>query len=676
MPLSGALAAIRPNDQYYYNQWYLEKIMAPQAWEEIKSSPDIVVAVIDSGIQIDHPDLRDNIWENVKEIAGNGLDDDANGFVDDSRGWDFVTNMPDPNPVFGDLYTDGGLSHGTIVSGIIAAVPNNNLGIAGVTWKTKIMPLKALNDKGEGRISDVVRAIDYASNNGADIINLSFVGQSYSQDLLEAIERAYKKGVIIVAAAGNDSEKNGSQNLDVKPLYPACYRGSRGENLIIGVSATDTVDGKANFSSYGSKCVDISAPGVSFYSAVSYHPSFENGTYNRHFEGYWSGTSMAAPLVAGALALVKEVNPNLSRDEIVNVVLKSSDDINPMNPAYTGQLGYGRLNIYKAIIWAKEKLSDYSGYILLSPYFSSYSRNFKNENHALRVKILSKKNQLRKEFALGKSFIRQGLNLASGDVDGDGQVEIVVAYGYGGEPKIEIYSSNGILEKQFLAYDSKMTGGVNVACGDLDGNLEDEIIVSPAYASSPEVRIFNSTGKMTQKFMAYASGFKGGLSVASGDVDGDGFDDIVTGAGQGGGPHVRVFTGAGKLKAQFMAYGQTFRGGVKVQVANLDGRKDGKKDEIITAPGEGMETAIRIFDNYGAIKKQFNAFERNFQNGISLAAGDLNNDGSAEIIAAAGPGGAPHVRIFNPKGELLESYYAMEEGFNKGLSLGFISLPN
>ena len=160
------LAAIMPNDPYYKNQWYLAKIRADSAWEKITESPDMVIAVIDSGIDINHPDLKDNIWHNNKEIAGNGKDDDKNGFIDDTNGWDFITNTPDPSPKFSAGWTEAGVSHGTMVAGIIAARGNNGIGVAGVTWRTKIMPLRVLNDKGDGKISDVIRAIDYAVKNG------------------------------------------------------------------------------------------------------------------------------------------------------------------------------------------------------------------------------------------------------------------------------------------------------------------------------------------------------------------------------------------------------------------------------------------------------------------------------------------------------------------------------
>jgi len=184
-----ALALI-PNDRYYYRQWYLEKIKAPAAWERTSQAPEIILAIIDSGVQTNHPDLEENIWQNSDEIPDNGIDDDRNGFIDDVNGWDFVHNDADPSPDFSTNWSEGGLSHGTIVAGIAAAQGNNGEGITGVSWQSQIMPLKVLADDGTGSIREVIRAIDYAINNGADIINFSFVGFGYSSALEEAITRA------------------------------------------------------------------------------------------------------------------------------------------------------------------------------------------------------------------------------------------------------------------------------------------------------------------------------------------------------------------------------------------------------------------------------------------------------------------------------------------------------
>ncbi|PIT94270.1 hypothetical protein COT98_04640 [Candidatus Falkowbacteria bacterium CG10_big_fil_rev_8_21_14_0_10_39_9] len=675
-PLQMVGAAFFPNDTYYHNQWYLEKIKADDAWEKINSSPNIVIAIIDSGIQISHPDLAENIFVNQNEIVNNGLDDDHNGFIDDVSGWDFVANVPDPSPKFSVGFNSPGVSHGTMVAGIIGARGNNGFGVAGVTWKSKIMALKALDDSGSGRMGDVIRAIDYAINNGADIINLSFTAQSYSEGLKEALERAYRAGVIVVAASGNDQSANHGVNIDKTPFYPACYDGDNGENLVIGVAATDTMDQKAIFSSYGSNCIDISAPGVSFFGTLTYNPA-AGEEYNKSFGGYWSGTSMATPLVSGTLALIKEANPNLSRDEITNILLRSTDNINNFNPDYIGKLGVGRLNMMGAVSWAKERLNDYSGRLIVSPYMADYSSKFKNtEEHQNKVQILSPSGQVFKEFLSDNNKYKEGLKFASGDVTGDGASDIVVANGYFGQPVVRVFDAKGKIKSQFLAYNVKTKSGINVAVGDIDGDQKNEIITTPGFGAEPMIKIFDYKGKLKKQFLAYDQKFKGGVNVAVGDMNGDGISEIVVAPGFGGGPHVRIFDGRGRLKGQFMVYDQKFKGGVNLTVANIDGRVDYNKAEIIISPMEGASPLVKIFDNYGQLKSQFMAYDNKFKNGVNIAAGDINRDGLAEIITGAGPGGAPHVRVFSPQGEILESFYAYQDTFNKGVSVGFILMDN
>ena len=234
-------AALISNDVFLNKQWYLRKIKAPEAWGINHEASKVIVAVIDSGIDIDHPDLKANIWSNSKEIPNNHVDDDGNGFIDDANGWNFVDGNNNVRPAFEPGYTADVL-HGTIVAGIIAAKGNNRDGVSGIAWSAQIMPIKVLADNGEGSVATVIQAIDYAILNKAQIINLSFVGYEYSQGLAEVIERAYNAGIIIVAAAGNDAQPKDELSLDKKPLYPACMDGKWLDNQVIGVAATDAID--------------------------------------------------------------------------------------------------------------------------------------------------------------------------------------------------------------------------------------------------------------------------------------------------------------------------------------------------------------------------------------------------------------------------------------------------
>nr|MCU0680293.1 S8 family serine peptidase [Planctomycetota bacterium] len=458
-------------DPFYSKQWYLTKIKAPEAWKKVSATPDIVIAVIDSGIQTNHPDLANNIWKNIGEIPGNNIDDDHNGFVDDYEGWNFVNNTADVNPdFFATKISEIGIVHGTMISGIIAAGGNNGIGVTGEIWQAKIMPIKALDDNGEGSVGSIVKAIDYAINNGADIINLSFVGFDYNHSLQDAITRAYRAGVIVVAAAGNEQSNGDGYDTDKQNVFPACFDAYTKENMVIGVAATDAIDQKANFSSYG-KCVDISAPGISFFNTVAYK-SDTDLKFNKYYNGYWSGTSLSTPLVSAALALIMEVNPELNNKEIIEILLGSADNINKLNPAFLGKLGSGRLNVSLAAEVALAKLNSQKGFLLSAPF--------------LTIKTSSKNSE-----SLEKN-----------------------------DSKNEI--TKKVIEKKLVEKNGPETQSLKIFSG--------------------------VSNELVSDFFPYGEDAKFGYNIATGDIDGDGVSEIITGAGAGGGPHVRIFGSHGELK--------------------------------------------------------------------------------------------------------------------------------
>jgi subtilisin family serine protease len=309
--------AATPNDTNFSSLWGMTRINAPQAWDRTVGSRSIVVAVIDTGVDYNHPDLAANIWRNTREIAGNGIDDDGNGFRDDTRGWDFANN--DNNPM-----DDQG--HGTHVAGTIGAVGNNRQGVTGVAWNVQIMPLKFLTATGGGTTLNAVRAINYAVANGARILNNSWGGGGFDMALNNAIANARSRGVIFVAAAGNESNNN-----DSRPTYPANYN----HDNVVSVAATDSADRLANFSNFGRSTVDIAAPGVNILSTA------RGGGYVS-----MSGTSMAAPHVAGAAALVWSQNPSMSYSQVINALYSSSDVISGLT---TTVAGGRRLNVGRAV---------------------------------------------------------------------------------------------------------------------------------------------------------------------------------------------------------------------------------------------------------------------------------------------------------------------------------------
>jgi hypothetical protein len=250
----------------------------------------------------------------------------------------------------------------------------------------------------------------------------------------------------------------------------------------------------------------------------------------------------------------------------------------------------------------------------------------------------------------------------------------VTAAGAGGGPHIKIFNLNGELKGQWFAFNKNFRGGVKVACADVNHDGQDEIIAVQGSLGDSEIKIFNSRGNLLGSFYAYDNKFKGGLNLATGDIDGDGEKEIVVGMAAGNIPEVRVFKAIGVMQSQFLAYPKTFRGGVRVAIANIKGGTRSNRSQIITAPEKGGGPQVKLFNSKGVLLSQFFAFNGNFRGGVNLAAADVNNDGLEEIITAAGPGGAPHVRVFTASARIIGSYYAYEENFNGGVDVASIKI--
>ncbi len=304
-------AAYIPNDEKFGMQWYLNSISVQEAWNYTTGSPEIVVAVIDSGIDFNHRDLSSSLWTNSDEIPNNGIDDDGNGYVDDYYGYDFVNEDSIP-------MDDNG--HGTMVSGIIAATINNSVGIAGIA-QVKIMVLKVLDENGFGYESDLAEAIRYAVDNGAKIISMSLGGDEYVAALKNACDYARSKGAILIAAAGND----GSEGVE----YPAAFKS------VVAVGALDKNDKLASFSNYGEE-LELVAPGVDIFTTLP------GNAY-----GYIDGTSASVPQVSGVASLILSVNPELSGEDVRKILRDSADDL-----GFKGKdvfYGYGKVNASRAL---------------------------------------------------------------------------------------------------------------------------------------------------------------------------------------------------------------------------------------------------------------------------------------------------------------------------------------
>lgn len=659
-------ASMIPSDTYFTNQWYLKRINAPDAWNINNKSQTIIIAIVDSGVQVLHPDIKPNIWVNGAEVIGNNKDDDKNGLVDDINGWDFVNNFSDPSPKFKKGFTEGGAIHGTVIAGIAASAGNNNQGVAGVTWQTKIMALKALDDQGNGNMSAVIKSVDYAVAKGANIINLSFVGFNYSRALEEALLRAKKAGVIVVAPAGNEQASVHGLNLNQKPVYPACYHDQAGKKLVIGVAATDGIDQKTNFSGYGSNCIDIAAPGVSFFSTSVYAPdkSAAGKFFNQYYDGYWSGTSMAVPIISGALALIEGTNPNLSAQEVIDILLSTSDDINQLNPEYLSQLGAGRVNLAQAVLEAALKIKNRRAQFAFAQTIGEKPL----------VRITDSGGNKEKEFLVYNESFLGGLSLAAGDFTGNGNQDIVVAPVKDMEANVKVFNSDGVMLSNFLAYPYTYKGGVNIATADIDGDGKAEIVTAPKAGFEPMVKIFEQNGKLVRSFLAYPKTFKGGVSIAVGDVRDDKKNEIVTAPGKGGIPQIKIFSNQGILLNDFMVAARNENFGFNLALGDLDGNPRRLQSEIIISRQSGAPI-IGAYDFRGAKRRQWSAYSSPFSGNVNVIAVDLNRDGFTDIITIPVSGGGPHVRVFNYRGDFEWSFYPYPPEYNHGLA-GTVFLTN
>ncbi len=327
-----------PNDPDYVKQWHLPHIGAASAWDRFSTGSTVVIAIVDDAVDHTHPDLAPNLWVNPGEIPGNGIDDDGNGYIDDINGWDVASNDNNPAP------PSSSYDHGTHVAGIASAATGNGIGIAGMGYSCRIMCVKATNNA--PAISNGFEGILYAADNGADIINCSWGGHVQSATHQNIIRYAQDQGCIVVCAAGNNSSSS--------VFYPAGYPG------VISVASTDNDDKKSSFSNYGS-WITISAPGNIIYSTLP------GNAYGKR-----SGTSMASPLVAGLLGLMKSLHPLMPDNDLVECLKSTSTAIDGLNPGFAGQLGAGRINAAAAMQCVQEAL--------LTPPHADFSTNITELN--------------------------------------------------------------------------------------------------------------------------------------------------------------------------------------------------------------------------------------------------------------------------------------------------------
>lgn len=650
------LLAKTSNDPYV-TQWAYEDIGVYSGWDITTGSHDVVVAIIDNGFDTFHPDLIDNAWKNTKEISDNRIDDDGNGYVDDVWGWNFMANDTDGNGIFNedelrgnndprpsvDLVTGvekkkGVFDHGTIVAGIIGARGDNEIDGVGLNWNVHLMNLKVLGNEGFGTILPLSRAIRYAVDNGAHIINISMVGQENLDEISEAIQYAHDKGVLIVAAAGNNSV-----SLNYSKFFPICADAGK-QTTILGVSSINEEHRISNFSNVGSDCIDIAAPGENIASTIRFSPT--NGLTERYGRGF-SGTSFAAPLISGAAALIKSIQPTWTANQIIDALLKTVHHTPNQNEETYAQLfGKGMLRIDRALAFAVNspnavKVSTTSlpmteityeqtdplltahpglwevdlqkGYVNTHQY-QTIEDNFvtKAELRGLddatvfshkgneyiatiqkknaKVSIVTIYNDRWEKVAVWTAPQAGKLSIKAGNIQGNSEAEIIIAPQTPQKNLYTVYSFSG--KKISTKSLTKTHAGVSLGLTGASPSAIQDILAVYKTKNGYVLSVLSSAGKEKKNILLPWLTTLGG--VASGDVDGDGEEEFVVTNGKGQGSFIAYYTQKGELYIQFSHYESSYKGGLDVNVLDYD--HDGKAD-IITLPRQGGFPIVRFSGN-------------------------------------------------------------------------------
>ena len=663
-----------PNDPEFPDQYAHQLIQMSDAWDISTGSRDIVVAVLDTGVDVNHPDLKDNIWVNKGEIPNNDIDDDNNGYIDDVSGWNFEEDNNDVIPELGWYGVEG---HGTQVSGVIAGVGNNGLGVCGVNWQGSIMALRLSIYVTS---AEVAEGLDYATANGAHVVNMSFGSDEFGPEgdpiVKTAIDNAFAQGILLVASAGNDDS--------ARPNYPAAYYN------VMAVASTNGEDIKTGHSSFGS-WVDITAPGTDIVTT----------DLNNEYVAT-AGTSFSGPYVVAVGALVLAHRPELTHVEVRAILENTTDpvyygDIDPVQ----GYIGTGRVNAYGALIAADRRLPlgeivepmqqqtfapdgndipltlfvhgdsyqlEYSGYggdnwITLSDGSSPIDPNglvhlvFPNPGvgvFELRLNVTTDGtvHTDRKIFgielgaekapwpmpeisddsdeSLYVSYMGSPLCL---DVDGDGRNEIVEAsitmsdYYYGGA--ISIWKDDGTALEGWPAalgegsWDSLIASGL--AVGDIDGDGDYEIVVVDDY-NIMATALHVESGQVVKGWPIDVGGYWYAFIIGSpvlADLDGDGDSEIIVALDEESRESDGLFAiqGDGTFLWQ-----RRYTSEGPISVADFDG--DGDVEIALCGYGPGITRVYTfILDHNG---QQIKRWQGGSKKGTAIA--DLDADGEPELV--------------------------------------------
>lgn len=672
LPLISAHA--RTSNDPWVEQWGYEDTGVYRAWDHTVGSKDVVVAVIDNGFDSGHPDLRDNLWRNEDEIKGNGIDDDNNGYIDDTVGWNFALEDLDdledfngnaflgnnnPRPQVNDLSDEEKeahvFSHGTVVAGIIGAVGNNNRDGAGINWNVRLMNVKVLGNDGFGLLTSMPDAIRYAVDNGAHVINISIVGDVHIQELDDALEYAYENDVFVVVAAGNEAD-----DLNSIKKYPVCSDYNSSVGFVLGASAIEEDHTLADFSNQGSDCIDATAPGVDINSTVRYSPT--NGLKDTYMFG-WQGTSFAAPFFAGAAALIKSVRPDWGAKEIYDAIIKTVHHTPGQDETiYANLFGAGLLQIDKAVEYA----------------LSTKPEEVEKKETPVETKLPPTEEPLVEAFKTRKHRILS-YQPATGDVEernvetekssrykriGLVGIDKVVSYkDEHDEARYAVAKKFDETHREIVLYNEKFaklhsfvipaSGPVDIAVGDIDERIGTEIAVSPQYDDDQMFRVFTSMGE--ELYEVSKGAIHGPVSLALSRT-------LL------GGHEVLALYDRGTVMAvehynhddlvHIVEVPEYARGGtIAAGDIDLDG-----EDEFIIGSGMGQDTALGYYELNGRLISKFFGYNPGHVGGIRAQILDYDMDGADDVLISALDGTKP-VRVWNNKVKRLANWYPFGEEF-------------
>ncbi len=684
--------AVVPDDSSYSTQWHHQEeiagINSDTAWDTTTGSADVVVAVIDTGMDMDHPDLAANLWVNPAEIAGNSIDDDGNGYIDDVNGYDFVDEDGTPDPAANGINddgfggADGGVVHGTHVAGIIGAVGNNTEGVVGVSWTTSLMILRALDDEGAGTDAWIAEAMRYAVDNGADVINMSLGGYGSTVVLESAAAYAETNGVLIVAAAGNDGV-----SIEDEPFFPTCYSG------VLGIASTDINATASSFSNYGANCVDVAAPGSSIYSTL-YTDDASNGFTDDY--GYLSGTSMATPVVTGILSLLVAEDSTLTAEQLTDIVVDSAVDI-----GIGSEYGSGRADAAAAIANidlsnrpSKPKnlkvftssssataLTESQRYSGVSPYFTWSAST--DDSAVVGYYVYFGTNANADPATAGT--LQADLFYQASGLEGNSQSYYLIVKAIDDEDNFsgQAASYEYIIDTEVKK--AKKVGAVSASKGvkvTWSKVLADSVQKYQVYRKTVGLKggSFKKVGKVGKKKKQFIDvtavpdtiyryrikaidDFSNTSNSQAKKITFRAQERIIA-APQTGGTQVRIYnTKKKRVEKKFNAFGAA---GFGVELAAGQFDQD-RKDEIVTAVAADGPPQVRIYEANGKKKYEFYVASTSFLGGVRVGAGNFDTDALDEIVVGPGAGGSPVVKIFERNGTEIRQFTALDGVNTSGL---------